>query len=80
MDKANGEKLLGVVDMVDIVTFVVRFAEECLTLPADNRNFAWFTKQLSQSGQNVSHIAGIITHPSVSVFCIVFLYFIYYFV
>jgi len=59
VDTANGDRLLGVVDMVDIVTFVVRFAEECLTLPATKRNFEWFTQQLEQSGQNISHIAGL---------------------
>eukprot|EP00026_Physarum_polycephalum_P009467 Phypoly_transcript_09592.p1 GENE.Phypoly_transcript_09592~~Phypoly_transcript_09592.p1 ORF type:complete len:336 (+),score=50.52 Phypoly_transcript_09592:75-1082(+) len=59
VDTANDNKLLGVVDMVDIVTFVVRFAEECLSLPAAKRNFEWFTQQLEQSGQTISHIAGL---------------------
>jgi CBS domain-containing protein len=59
VDTTNGDKLLGVVDMVDIVTFVVRFAEECLSLPAAKRNFEWFTQQLDQTGQDISQIAGL---------------------
>jgi len=59
VDKSNGNKLLGVVDMVDIVTFVVRFAEECKTLPAEQRNFEWFAENLEKTGQNISQVAGL---------------------
>lgn len=59
VDSENNDKLVGVVDMLDIVTFVVRFAQECYNLPAAKRNLEWFSQQLEASGQNISHIAGL---------------------
>lgn len=52
-------RLLGLVDMIDIITFIVRFAEECHGLPAAQRNFEWFSEQLQKSGQTISQIAGL---------------------
>jgi len=57
VDKENN-RLLGLVDMIDIITFIVRFAEECHGLPAANRNFEWFSEQLRKSGQTIAQIAG----------------------
>lgn len=52
-------RLLGLVDMIDIITFIVRFAEECHGLPAAQRNFEWFSEQLQKSGQTIAQIAGL---------------------
>lgn len=52
-------KVVGVVDMLDIVTFIVRFADESSSLPATQRTFQWFAQQLSESGQNITQVAGL---------------------
>jgi CBS domain-containing protein len=62
VNSTNDDKLLGIVDMIDIVTFVVRFAEESLGVPT-KRTFEWFSEQLQQTGQTIFHIAGL-SHKS----------------
>jgi len=59
VDKADNDRLLGLVDMVDVIAFIVRFIEECHGLPSGNRNLEWFTAQLKKSGQTVAQIAGL---------------------
>lgn len=59
-------RLLGLVDMIDIITFVVRFAEECHGLPAAQRNFEWFSEQLQKSGQTISQIAELLQSTGLS--------------
>jgi len=57
VDKDN--KLVGLIDTVDVIAFLVRFSEECRSLPAAERTFDWFCQQLQKSDQHVSQIAGL---------------------
>jgi len=57
VDKSDNDRLVGVVDMVDVIAFIVQFVEECHKLPATSRTFEWFSEQLKKSGQTILQIA-----------------------